>query len=706
VDFARRTKKASILSVSALLGVCGLLAFGPGQAEATESNQSELNSTNPVLGGLEFRSLNGHGNNTQTPTWGEEGTILPRVGPTTYPDGVGSLPPEAPEGQVPQPGQRPNARYISNRVFNALERDIRSSRNTSQWVWTWGQFIDHDLDAAEAESSEAINIPLFSNDPLENFKSNLGFIPVDRSPVAPGTGTGSGNPRQFDNFLPSFLDGFDVYGGNHERLEWLRSGPDNGNAAEAGAELMLPNGYLPRATARGSASAAPFMEREGRLLSEPQNEVVTGDVRGNENAELTATTTLMVREHNRIVKLLPSSLSEEEKFEIAKAVVGAELQYITYNEFLPALGLKLTPYHGYNPNVNPSVALEFSTVGYRLHSTVNGEEEIEVPTSKYSTAQLETMKSLGIGVEAISEVEGRNEAGFVIVIPQDTAFFNPSVVEAVGLGPELRGLGVGPSSTGYRNDEQITTPLRSTLFQLPTGGRSEFECDNAPELSGCFTGVSDLGAIDVQRQFDHGTPSYNQMREAYGLAPQHTFDEVTGDSSEALPAGDTINTPSIMDFTHLENYWHEEIPMQDESAIATNDTRASTLAARLKAIYGSVENLDAFTGMVSEPSVDGELGELQNAILQKQFEAVRDGDRFFYQNNPALKTIEHKYGISYQHSLAELISMDGEVPATSLPKDVFFASRPARSSEQHPEREHRRTERELAGPRNGANFGE
>jgi Animal haem peroxidase len=580
--------------------------------------------------------------------------------------------------------ERPNPRYISNRIFNAGERDIRSPSDQSQWVWTWGQFIDHDLDKAAGGTEEA-DIPVSGSDPLEAFKSNLGYIPFDRDEVASGTGTSPSNPRQFINELPSFIDGFDIYGGEQKRLEWLRTGPDNGNPAEAGAELMLPNDYFPRATARGSGKAelenVPSMALEGSLVEEPQEAVVTGDIRGNENSELTGTMLLMAREHNRIVRLLPNTLSNEEKFQIARLVVGAEIEYVTYREFLPALGITLAPYRGYDPSVNPSVALEFATVGYRLHSLVNGEEELEVGTSQYSPAQLEELESRGVGVTPIETFEG-NKPGYLIVIPQTVAFFDPDITETLGLGPELEGLSTGPDAVSYRNDEQITEELRSALFQIPTAGRTTgFECFNEPELPECYTGVSDLGAIDVQRGFDHGEPSYNMLRKAYGLAPQETFDEVTGDSgSEELPTGDTINTPAINEFVSLENYWHEPVPL-DSPENATYDTKRTTVAQRLKAIYGSVNNLDAFTGMLSEPThpgtVGGEIGELQEAILRKQFEAVRDGDRFFYLNDlPALRWIRHRYGITYRHSLAQLESLDAGVPRSQLKRDVFFAARP------------------------------
>ena len=49
---------------------------------------------------------------------------------------------------------------------------------------------------------------------------------------------------------------------------------------------------------------------------------------------------------------------------------------------------------------------------------------------------------------------------------------------------------------------------------------------------------------------------------------------------------------------------------------AVREVRRTTLAARLKAIFGSVNRVDAFTGMLSERHLQGsELGELQNATL-------------------------------------------------------------------------------------------
>src|SRR5439155_12988179 len=199
-----------------------------------------------------------------------------------------------------------------------------------------------------------------------SFRNTLGNIPFNRSVPAPGTGVS--NVRQHLNTETAFLDAEAVYGPSDSRLDWLRSGTLDGNPDNNAAALLLPNNYLPRATARGNASTAPTMAVDGRLLSNPGRAVVAGDVRANEQAGLTSVQTLFAREHNRIVAALPSNLSQQDKFQLARAVVIAEIQHITYNEFLPAMGVSRPSYQGYDSNLDPSTAHEWASVGYRAHS--------------------------------------------------------------------------------------------------------------------------------------------------------------------------------------------------------------------------------------------------------------------------------------------------------------------------------------------------
>ena len=81
--------------------------------------------------------------------------------------------------------------------------------------------------------------------------------------------------------------------------------------------------------------------------------------------------------------------------------------------------------------------------------------------------------------------------------------------------------------------------------------------------------------------------------------------------------------------------------------------------------------VDAFVGMVSEPHLRGsDLGALQTAMWKRQFTATRDGDRFFYGHDPVLQRIQQTYGVTYKHSLADLIALDAQ---GTVQADVFKA---------------------------------
>jgi hypothetical protein len=593
------------------------------------------------------RTLDGSGNNVAHPTWGQAGTQYLRVAKPNYADGISRM------------VSGPSPRSISNRIFNDVGQNLFSENDISQWGWAWGQFIDHDIGLRDETPAESADMPYDRHDPLEAFSNRVGTIAFSRTPAAPGTGTGS--PRQQINTLSSVIDGSQVYGVTNARLDWLRNGSVDGNPSNNLATLLLTTGnYLPRVTARGDASTAPPMDLMGPLMGAPSQAVVAGDVRANENVALTAIQTLFAREHNRIVAALPNSLSQEDKFQIARRVVGAEIQYITYTQFLPTMGVRLDQYRGYSSSVNPSISNEFAVVGYRAHSMVHGEFEPTVPAGTYSDDLLnEVFPSEGVTVE-------RNADGTVtLVIPLIAAFGNPSLLEQVGEGPILQSLG----EHEYRNDEQFDNSLRSVLFEVPKpNGKNPPSC-GAPVIDpSCFTDVSDLAADDIQRSRDHGMPTYNDLRRAYGLAPVRSFTQITGESTDAFPTGDPkvdpndpIDDPNILDFVQLRDAQGNVIPLGSDEAQeeAVTGLRRTTLAARLKAIYGDVEKVDAFVGMVSEQHVAGtEFGPLQLAIWKKQFEALRDGDRFFYVNDPVLTTIRQAYGVDYRHSLAELVKLD------------------------------------------------
>ena len=612
---------------------------------------------------FETESLDGSGNNVNHPTWGQAGLPYSRVGVAHYADGVG------------QATTGPNARMVSNRIVNDTSQNVFSERRVTQWGWTWGQFLDHTFGHRQETGATAtpMNIPFSTTDPLESFHDSAGVIAMNRSAEAPGTGTSRANPRQQTNNIPSYIAANTVYGDSNARLDWLRAGPVDGDPTDNSALLMLPGGYLPTRDARGDPADAPAMDMDGRLLANPTEAVVAGDGRANENIALTAVQTLFAREHNRIVSQLPNTLSDEDKFQIARRVVIAEEQYITYQEFLPAMGVALPAYTGYQPNVDTTLSNEFATVGFRAHSQVHGDgfEVDNQPASRYSAADLANLKAQGL------DVQDNGDGTVSIDVPLGVAFFNPQLLQTLQLGPVLESLG---AESQYNNDQEIDNQLRSTLFQVPTS--SDASCLNGETMPDCFSSVNDLGALDIARSRDHGIGTYNQLRAAYGLPAKRSFTAITGERTADFPRdrtltrGNEINDPDSLDVMRLTDIDGNVVnPADPDAGDAVHDVRRTTVAARLRAIYGSVDRVDAFVGVIAEPHVPGtELGETELAMWTREFTRLRDGDRFFYGNDQGLSYIQRTYGIDFKHTLADVIEANTDITAAELNStgDVFL----------------------------------
>src|SRR5262249_40203253 len=164
-----------------------------------------------------------------------------------------------------------------------------------------------------------------------------------RSSFDPATGTSQDDPRQQINRITAFIDGSQIYGSDAARAAALRT--------FVGGRLKTSAGDLLPLNTMGLANDNPMGLPATSLYA-------AGDVRANENIELTSLQTLFVREHNRLAGQLAAShpgWSDEQIYQQARRLVVGELQAITYNEWLPALlgPGALRPYQGYNPNVNP-----------------------------------------------------------------------------------------------------------------------------------------------------------------------------------------------------------------------------------------------------------------------------------------------------------------------------------------------------------------
>ena len=408
------------------------------------------------------RTYDGTGNNPANATWGSAGTDLLRIVPAAYGDGV----------STPAGAGLPGPRAISN-ALNPQPKDDPNNLNLSDFIYAWGQFVDHDLDLTPVGTTEPLNIPVPAGDPwFDPFRTGTQVIFDSRSLFDPATGTDTDNPRQQPNSITAFLDGSVIYGSDAARAAALRTFAGGHLKTSTGNLLPFDTFALPEENDTGQFHLNQLF--------------LTGDVRGNENPLLVSLETLFVREHNRLADLFHAAhpdWTDEQLYQTARQVVVAEIESITYNEFLPALlGPGALPaYAGYDPTVNPGIANEFSTAAFRIgHAQLNG------------------------------DIQFLDNNGNPILPSLDLAqaFDNPVPVEQVGIDPILKYLA---SDTAQTVNTQVIDEVRNMLFGPPGSGGQ------------------DLFALDIQRGRDHGLPDYNTVRQAYDLPAVTSFAQITSD---------------------------------------------------------------------------------------------------------------------------------------------------------------------------------
>ncbi len=402
-----------------------------------------------------YRSFDGTGNNPFHPTWGAAGTAFQRFAPADYIDGSGM-----PVGQ-----DLPNPRAISN-ACAAQSGSIPNDRQASHYVWQWGQFIDHDIALTLiADPGEALHIDVPMADPFfDPDETGVQIIPFMRSNYVMVNGV-----REQLNQTTSYIDGSMVYGPNEDRARELRTLDGTGRLKTSTGDL-LPfnlNGFPNEPT-----SLDP-----GLFLA--------GDVRANEQVGLTALHTLFVREHNYQADCIRNDapqLPGEDVYQLARAIVVAEIQAITYREFLPMLlgPNALAPYDGFDHEVQPDNANVFAGAAFRVGHTLLPSVLPRIDASGTEIPQ---------GHLALAD-----------------AFFDPQPILDAGIDPLLRGLG---SARAEEIDAVVVDDIRNFLFGDPGQG-----------------GL-DLAALNLQRGRDHGLPRYNHARRDMGLRPRSSFAEVS-----------------------------------------------------------------------------------------------------------------------------------------------------------------------------------
>ena len=261
------------------------------------------------------------------------------------------------------------------------------------------------------------------------------------------------------NAISSHIDGSAIYGSTRRYASKLRTFEDG---------LMITE----------NKRWMPFND-EGLFMG--------GDHRASENPVLAAIHTIFLREHNSIAKLLKRKFPEwndEKIYQEARKINIAQVQSITYREFLPAMlgdGVNSMDSYKYDEKINPTISALFSTAAFRVgHSLLKG----RVQLVSYPGLKLKTMKLTDI-------------------------FFKPEVLLRV---TALRFLLGAIRFNTQDVDLKIHSALRNFLFT------------NVKDQVGF-----DLAASNIQRGRDHRLPTYNEARAIYNLPRRQKFEQICSD---------------------------------------------------------------------------------------------------------------------------------------------------------------------------------
>ncbi|XP_060086064.1 myeloperoxidase-like [Ylistrum balloti] len=499
-----------------------------------------------------YRRINGTCNNLNNPSYGASHTPQIRLIAAKYEDDVNE-PRYKGVNKVPLP----SARDVSVKVlYNESDPETPYALDLTMMMTVWGQFLDHDITETpmtkglfgttvaccslpnnewKLRKNQCSVIPISPDDyHYKQFGATcmdlVRSLPTTANPCIPGV-------REQINGITAFIDASQVYGSDDEVAVDLRSGK-NGRLRVDGDDLLPPN-------------------IESSCLLDPGTSkhcFYAGDIRVNENPHLGAIHLAFVRFHNYLAdRFVEEGLDDDEEiYQKTRKIIGAIMQQVTYNNWLPeVLGKKamdkykltLDGKDPYRSNQNPSIQVQFSTAAMRYgHTLVDG---------------------------LLRMLDDCNKDAYK---PEDLSnhFFRPDLLfDKDKLNKMMGWVHRAPCK---RSDAYATPAIHNHLLKEKTS-----------------FGL-DLAALNIQRGREHGLPGYNAYRKYCKLS-----------------VADSFQTLEDHDISLIE---------------------------QLKQTYDDVNDIDLFAGLLSEtPVSDGHVGPTLACLLGKQFQALKRGDRYWYERS-------------------------------------------------------------------------
>ncbi|XP_031688693.1 eosinophil peroxidase [Oncorhynchus kisutch] len=577
-----------------------------------------------------YRSFTGECNNRQHPKWGAANTPYSRWLPPEYEDIRG-----VPRGWDPEHTYYnytlPPVRLISQNVLYTHNENISLDSSLSHLLVEWGQWIDHDFALTPQSPSTAafrtgadctrtcsrdtpcfpIQIPL--SDPRTGIQSCMPFFRSAPSCVRSEAFTGATphHHREQLNAITSFVDASMVYGSSSPMAAALRNHSSplgvlalNDQASDQGLAYMP---YLPRLQGR----LDPCGPRSGSGANS------TGATSASDTSATAPT------EQENITSC----------FQAGDSRANEHLGMIALHTlFLREHNRLVSELHLLNPHWSPDTLYqEARKIMGAIHQILTWEHYLprvlgETPTSLLmppykgydpeidpSIANVFSAAAFRFAHVTVQPMVARLGPGYSLA-PQHpplplhhSLFASWRVVQEGGIDPVLRGLLLSPAKLQMPG-QMMVEELTERLFQAQGGM------------------PLDLGALNLQRGRDHGLPGYSSWRGLCGLSVPNTTSDLAG----------ILGNPG--------------------------------LAEKFLLLYGTSQNIDVWVGAISEPPLPGgRVGPLLACLLAKQFRALRDGDRFWWEREAVFTSTQRAQ--LHTVSLSRIICDNTHI--TRVPSDPF-----------------------------------
>uniref|UniRef100_A0A803VXV7 NAD(P)H oxidase (H2O2-forming) n=1 Tax=Ficedula albicollis TaxID=59894 RepID=A0A803VXV7_FICAL len=343
--------------------------------------------------------------------------------------------------------------------------------------------------------------------------------------------------------MTGWLDGSSIYGPSHSWSDALRS--------FLGGQLASgPGGGLPRQTDGRVPMWKALDPSTGQGGSQGIYDL--GSAWGNENPFLQAESIAWFRYHNHLAKALAQkhpAWSDEDLFQHARKRVIATFQSIVLYEWLPTLlGTRVPEYQGYQQHLDPSLSPEFVVAAGQFLATM-------VPPGVYKRDTKCQFQDVSVSSGSFPAVRLCNSYW---------SRESPGLQEAEDVDKLLLGMS---SQIAEREDNIVVEDLQDYWYGPIKYSRT------------------DLVASWVQRGRDFGLPTYNQVRQRFGLEP-------------------------LQNWSNLAPHLEPQV-LQKVAALYANNV------AGLELLPGGMLEAD---------------GSLFSTIILEQFVRLRDGDRFWFEN--------------------------------------------------------------------------